>query len=425
MPSPVPTVTLSAIVGTGLALVVASVTLAAPAVAQPPQDLPAALTAPNTVDTAAKVATSTGKAGPLPQVVPAVLSIGSDDLPETRTDKQLAPGVVLTTIRRGDADSNRWVIRAVTIDPKVAEGRVGVTYGPTLAGNDRTTDLIADVDALVGINGSFFSPDTSRPGDPRGLTISDGTVLSEPSGYGSEVTLLVDSADNSMKVARLRWSATARNTSTGATLPITRVNAAPAGRQIVSITRDYGRRTPSGRGAEVVLDRDGCVVKIATSRGRELKRGQSSLQAVGAGARKLRKLAAKGCLVVEHEVRNRGKRVELTPSLSAMTGRVWLLNDGEITAPDRDRYLWRRHPRTIAGFTWDGKLVMLTVDGRSKESFGATMREAAAITRDLGLRDAMNLDGGGSTTLAVKGKVANDVTTERAVSDALVWLPKS
>jgi exopolysaccharide biosynthesis protein len=37
----------------------------------------------------------------------------------------------------------------------------------------------------------------------------------------------------------------------------------------------------------------------------------------------------------------------------------------------------------------------------------------------------MNLDGGGSTTLAVNGHVANGVHTERAVSDALVWLPKS
>ncbi len=324
------------------------------------------------------------------------------------------------SVRAGFADDGP--IRAPERNPR----RVRASEPkPTLAGNDRTSDLVEDLDALVGINGSFFSPETSRPGDPKGLTISAGKVLSEPSGLRPEVTLLVDSADNSMRVARLRWSASARNTSTGATLPVTHVNAAPDKGQVASITRDYGKRTPNGSGAEVVLDRTGCVVKVSKSRGTKLKRSQSSLQAVGSAAGKLRKLAAKGCVAVEHELLNRGRRVELSSSLSAMTGRVWLLHDGKITASDLDKYLWRRHPRTIAGVTWDGKIVMLTVDGRSAKSVGASMQEAAKIVRELGLRDAMNLDGGGSTTLAVNGKVANGVRTERAVSDALVWLPKN
>ncbi|MGQ0845840.1 MAG: phosphodiester glycosidase family protein [Sporichthyaceae bacterium] len=424
-----PSVVTPAVLATGLALVAASVTLAAPANAGAPErpGLAAPITLGTTADSAdgSTVASATKrKTAPVPQSIPATLSLGPAGLEETRTDKTLAPGVVLTTIARGSSGSaqERWVVRTITIDPKIAKGNLGVTYGPTLAGNDRTSDMLREVNALAGVNGSFFTPKSStRPGDPMGLTMSGGKVLSEPSPYGAEVTLLVDSAANTMKVTRLRWTGTVRN-ETGAGIAVSKVNGAPGRNQVALITSEYGRKTPSGSGIEVVLDGKGCVAKVATTRGTKLRRGQSTLQATGTAAKKLAGLAGKGCLAVEHTLTDKGRPVEVTESLSAMTGRVWLLNDGAITASDRDRYLWRRHPRTVAGFTWDGKLVFMTVDGRSKKSVGASMIETATIARELGLRDAVNLDGGGSTTMAVEGKVVNGVRTERAVSDALVWL---
>ena len=77
----------------------------------------------------------------------------------------------------------------------------------------------------------------------------------------------------------------------------------------------------------------------------------------------------------------------------------------------------------MAGTTWDGKIVLVTIDGRSGRSVGATLREAGAVAWALGLRDAINLDGGGSTTMSIRGKLANSVSgrRERPVSDALVW----
>jgi exopolysaccharide biosynthesis protein len=59
-----------------------------------------------------------------------------------------------------------------------------------------------------------------------------------------------------------------------------------------------------------------------------------------------------------------------------------------------------RHPRTAAGLSADGKtLILLAVDGRSYSSRGATMRELAELMKQLGAQDALNLDGGGSTTM--------------------------
>jgi len=67
------------------------------------------------------------------------------------------------------------------------------------------------------------------------------------------------------------------------------------------------------------------------------------------------------------------------------------------------RYARRRHPRTSFGVSGDGKIGwFVVVDGRqSTTSEGATLTELTAFYRDLGAADAINLDGGGSTTLAI------------------------
>ena len=83
-----------------------------------------------------------------------------------------------------------------------------------------------------------------------------------------------------------------------------------------------------------------------------------------------------------------------------------------------------RHPRSIVGRTAGGSIVFLTIDGRRPTSVGATLTEASAVAASVGLRDAINLDGGGSTTLVLRGKVINRVSgsSERPVSDALAWI---
>ena len=65
----------------------------------------------------------------------------------------------------------------------------------------------------------------------------------------------------------------------------------------------------------------------------------------------------------------------------------------------------------------------MTVDGRQpRYSVGVTLLEAARLMRALGASEALNLDGGGSTTMVVAGQLVNRPSdgTERAVSDALV-----
>ncbi|WP_207433857.1 phosphodiester glycosidase family protein [Sabulibacter ruber] len=63
------------------------------------------------------------------------------------------------------------------------------------------------------------------------------------------------------------------------------------------------------------------------------------------------------------------------------------------------------HPRTVMGYTPDNKLIILMVEGRNKGiAEGASLDQLAKLMVDLGCQEALNLDGGGSSALYVKGK---------------------
>jgi hypothetical protein len=108
-----------------------------------------------------------------------------------------------------------------------------------------------------------------------------------------------------------------------------------------------------------------------------------------------------------------------------------ILRDGENVAGDAatvegtiSRNAEARHPRTSVGFSRDSStLFILAVDGRSENSGGMTLVELADMMRQLGAWQAMNFDGGGSTTMVIDGKLVNrpsDQAGERPVGNALL-----
>ena len=73
-----------------------------------------------------------------------------------------------------------------------------------------------------------------------------------------------------------------------------------------------------------------------------------------------------------------------------------------------DTFINMRHPRTLIGVDSDGTIWMAAIDGRQPDhSIGMTFADLARLAERLKLRDALNLDGGGSTTMVVKGKIVN------------------
>jgi len=102
-----------------------------------------------------------------------------------------------------------------------------------------------------------------------------------------------------------------------------------------------------------------------------------------------------------------------------------LLNNGEISVGENDEVgmAMASNPRTAIGYLGNNHYVFVVSDGRTSESAGLSLYELASFMKELGVKDAYNLDGGGSSTMVFKGEITNNPTTsgrsgeERAVSD--------
>ena len=102
-----------------------------------------------------------------------------------------------------------------------------------------------------------------------------------------------------------------------------------------------------------------------------------------------------------------------------------LLNNGEVSVGENDEVgmAMASNPRTAIGYLGNNHYVFVVSDGRTSESAGLSLYELASFMKELGVKDAYNLDGGGSSTMVFKGEIINNPTTsgrsgeERAVSD--------
>ncbi len=110
---------------------------------------------------------------------------------------------------------------------------------------------------------------------------------------------------------------------------------------------------------------------------------------------------------------------------TAIGGGPVLLQNGEIAISNNEERMFvgkginDKHPRTAMGYTAQGKLIILVIQGRfEKLAEGATLTQEAQILKDLGCVEALNLDGGGSSCMLVNGKetiTPSDKTGQRAV----------
>ncbi len=114
-----------------------------------------------------------------------------------------------------------------------------------------------------------------------------------------------------------------------------------------------------------------------------------------------------------------------------------LINRGKIiedfsSEQTLESFLTRKHPRTAVGIRDNGEWVFAVVDGRFYGFLGGmNMKELAFLMKELGCVEALNLDGGGSSTMVIDGRVINQPCgkihefgkTVEAVSDAILILP--
>lgn len=95
---------------------------------------------------------------------------------------------------------------------------------------------------------------------------------------------------------------------------------------------------------------------------------------------------------------------------TAIGGGPVLLQNGEVAVSNNEELKFSgkaiddKHPRTCMGYTKNGKLIVMVIQGRYADAAGATLTEEAQLLKKLGCVEALNLDGGGSSCMLINGK---------------------
>jgi len=325
-----------------------------------------------------------------------------------------------------------WNIRILMVNPRQFRGTYQATLGRYTGKRETTSSMAKRAGAVAAVNGGFFSIRAPRAysGDPTGISVVGGRLLSEAVPGRTALVLTGRKA----RITELD-SLVMVQAPDGSTAKVTGVNRVAGQEELILYTEDLGTKTPRDQGVEAVIDEQGKIVKVRTAGG-AVPRGHRVLHGTGAWADWLWSTAWKGRVmrvstqVVDLRTR---RRIALTPNTHILGSGVGILRNGRqyITAATdgmaSDHMILRRHPRTLAGVTKSGALILATVDGRAPGvTVGASMIEAAQLMRWLGAQNAINLDGGGSSTMVVNNKVVNSPSdgAERAVGDALLILPR-
>src|SRR4051794_6930017 len=356
-----------------------------------------------------------------------------------------------------------WHVNVVTIDPRRFRGTLEASFGPDLFNRETTSALAREDGATVGVNGGYFvlDPASGAPGDPAGIGVYDGRFLSEP--INDRPALVLHRNAKHTSVTRFTWQGRVRLAGRDLRLDgIDRVpdlirncggdpTDQPTSRplhditctddsELVLFTHEFGPTTPSGPGHEIVLDPRNVVRGVHAVRGTSLPPGWRSIQGTGSQADDLAGVAVGDRVRVTTRLRSLSERPgHLRPDTTTVNGGpVLVRHSREFITQQRDGFVHpgdpsfaygfviKRNPRTFAGIDSRGRTVLVTVDGRSTNDLGLSIPEEADVSRSLGLVDAVNLDGGGSTTMALDGQVIShpsDATGERPVGDAVLILP--
>lgn len=334
------------------------------------------------------------------------------------TVRKLKSGVIHYHVKRQTA-AGPMAINVLLADPQQVTLKSLVAKRPGGGfGRAKVSQIAKGFGALAAINGSFFSFTNN---EPTGLLVLDGQIVSSSQfnrsvfGIRYDGTTFID--DARVKAAVLLDD--------GRELTVHRVNHVAPRDQMTLYTPHFGRTTRTTIQPdryEAAIDANGVVIEVSNG---DLPIPPSGYVISSQGK--------SYPWLVDHL--QPGVRALVYTQLSgkwegvryAVGGGPTIVRNAKVYVNARQEKFGShiatgRAPRTAIGYTQEGYALMVTVDGRQpKHSVGATLFELARLMVELGAVEAINLDGGGSSTMVIHGKPVNKVSggSERFVSNVI------
>lgn len=282
-------------------------------------------------------------------------------------------------------------------------------------GRERVSSMANRSHAIAAVNGLFFAND----GRPLGLLAIDQSLISEPYENRTAIGLKA----NEVRIGAVGFNGLVTRVD-GESLVISGLNRPRLADELIIYTPDFGDLSRTNiYGIDLIVVDDVVVGKV--DGGASIPENGLVVSGHGVARDFLREVNIGDLLQLE---------INLDPDWldegfdHIIGGGPRIVADGVISITgEQERFqadvLKGRAPRTALGITADNRLLLVTVNGRQPGiSVGVTLHELAELMIDLGAVDAMNLDGGGSTTMVIRNRVLNLPSdgVERSVSNAIV-----
>ena len=287
-------------------------------------------------------------------------------------------------------------INVVEIDRKLAKD---YTVTPVLASdtlnNRRTISTIAkNSNSIIALNGTFFKPQT---GVPLGTLMIDGKMYTGPVYDRVAFGIFDDGYD----VARVKWEGMLKTDNVS--VKVDNINQPRMlATYVLAYTSDWGKVAPPAPkyGLQFAVEKDR-ITKISTA---ALEIPHDGYVIAGPSSL-LNSFKVNDKIRFETRTNPEWKNVR-----HIISGGPYLVKDGEVyvdMTAEKLGAIGGKNPRSAIGYTEDGDLILVAVDGREGRSVGMTLMQLARFMKSVGCVGAINLDGGGSTVMYVDGKVVN------------------
>ncbi|MFW6264698.1 MAG: phosphodiester glycosidase family protein [Bacillota bacterium] len=310
-----------------------------------------------------------------------------------------------------EVDMNR---RFIYVKPVLAQGKV--------KGLDDLSRIIAmEEKSLVAVNGGFFH----YSGRPLGLIYQNDEIISETI---KNRTALLISEDNEVYFHRVSWNGIIAFNDKE--ISLNGVNRIVEENEVILYNHFYDKTAPAIKSGilELVVV-DNIVQEINYTKderkpaAKKILENANIIQIHGKAREKFQDLKVGDNLIIENSFSPDFEELNIKTAIAA--GPL-LIQNGDISVTSKEEQFQEdiaigRAPRSAVGKTKDNKLVFFTVDGRQMEySIGISLDELAKFMQEYGIISGMNLDGGNSARMIVRGFTMNRPSADRLLSNGIV-----
>jgi len=364
-------------------------------------------------------------------IVLLVLSVANGISIDRHVTRPVGPGIFYHKIHQ---DEGPWSIRVLEIDlTNQFVSLQTMKAHHTVVGREKLSHMAKSSSSsgywvVGGINADFFS----SSGIPHGVQVSDGKILTDPSTW----SVFGLTSTRKPFIARVLLQATVL-ADEGVSHPIHHINKKGGANEMTLYSSQMGsHREYVNNSTEIILSStngqlnlcDTLIVVVDSVLSKSNRCPVPSagfiLAADGRAQKFVENYAAVGDTWKIYLAFQPGYEI-----LEAVSGGPRLIRNGNISVENTaegisDIFATTRHPRSAIGFNTEGTHVyFVTVDGRQPGySVGMSLYELADFMIQFGIAEAVNLDGGGSTTLVVRDSVVNrpsDDSGERPIANAI------